>query len=108
MRESRRDTGIAAVQMVREMITYRNTEITALSKTLRKGIVHLHRERSIQHHTEQVKKLNEILEQISRLITDNDYDIFHLNFSHTQVGKPVKYETGDARIESSHDLHYIQ
>ena len=108
IREPRRETGLPAVRMVRQMITYRNEEITALSKKLRKGIIHLHREHSIKKHAEQAKDLTEIIDQISRLISDTDYDIYHLNFCHTQASKPMKYSIGDAKNVSSHDLHYIQ
>lgn len=108
MQEARRDTGLLAVRMVKEMMKYRNSEITALSKTLKKGIISLHRKHSIEQHTAQATELNGIVEQISLFIDDTDFDIYHLHFCRTHGGKSIEYSTGNAKKESSRDLHYIQ
>ena len=109
MRGAHMDTGLLAVRMVKEMMKYRNAEITALSKTLKKGIIHLHRKHSIEQHTAQATELNGIVEQISLFIDDTDFDIYHLHFSRTRhAGKYIDYSNGNTTKEPSHDLHYIQ
>ena len=101
-----RDSVLRAVQLVREMIEYRNAEISALSWNLKRGIVHLHRKQSSEQHAEQYKELKGIIDQISRHISDNDYDINHLHIFLTQCPEKPIYPVDP--VDNAHDLHYIQ
>ena len=106
IRNPPRDPGLRAVQLVREMIEYRNAEISALSWDLKRGIVQLHRKHSFEQHVDQFKKLKEIIDQISRHISDNDYDINHLQILLTQAPEKAIYPINT--VNKAHDLHYIQ
>jgi hypothetical protein len=90
------------------MITYRNAEISALSWNLKRGIVQLHRERSSKQHSEQYKELKGIIDQISRHISDNDYDIDHLQIFLTQSPEKAIYPTDPVNAEIPYAIHYIQ
>jgi hypothetical protein len=103
-----RDARLKAVQLTREMIEYRNVEISALSWNLKQGIARLHRERSSKQHTEQYKELKGIIDQISRHISDNDYDINHLQIFLTQTPEKAIYPTDTEKTEISNAIHYIQ
>jgi hypothetical protein len=103
-----RDARLKAVQLTREMIEYRNGEISALSWNLKRGIIRLHRERSSKQHIEQYKELKGIIDQISRHISDNDYDINHLQIFLTQTPEKAIYPTDTERTETSNAIHYIQ
>ena len=91
-----------------EMIEYRNAKISALSWNLKRGIVQLHRERSLKLHTEQYKELKGFIDQISRHITDNDYDINHLQIFLIQSPEKVIYPPEPGKTGQIPDIHYIQ
>jgi hypothetical protein len=108
MWKPQRDAKLKAVQLTREMIEYRNAEISALSGNLKRGIIRLHRERSSKQHSEQYKELKGIIDQISRHISDNDYDINHLQIFLTQTPEKAVYPTDTEKTEPSNAIHYIQ
>ena len=103
-----RDARFKAVQLIREMIEYRNAEISVLSWNLKRGIIKLHRERSSKQHIEQYKELKGIIDQISRNISDNDYDINHLQIFLTQSPEKAIYPIEAEKTETSNAIHYIQ
>ena len=103
-----RDTRLKAVHLIREMIEYRNVEISVLSGNLKRGIVKLHRERSSKQQTEQYKDLKGIIDQISRHISDNDYDMNHLQIFLTQSPEKAIYPLEAEKTETSNAIHYIQ
>ena len=59
MRNLQKNPRLRALQLVRTMIEYRNAEISTLSRNLKRGIIHMHRERSMKKHAEQFKELKE-------------------------------------------------
>ena len=103
-----RDARLKAVHLIRDMIEYRNVEISALSWNLKRGIVKLHREQSSKQQTEQYKELKGIIDQISRHISDNDYDINHLQIFLTQTPEKAIYPIAPEKTETSNAIHYIQ
>ncbi len=103
-----RDARFLAIQMVREMIEYRNEEMSSLSSKLKRTIAQFHRERSPKQHLEQYKDIKSIMDQISRHISDNDYDINHLQIFLTQSPDKVIYPINAEKTESSETIHYIQ
>jgi len=108
MQKPQRDSKLRAVQLVREMIEYRNAKISELSWNLKRGIVQLHREQSLKLHTEQYKELKGFIDQISRHITDNDYDINHLQIFLTQSPEKAIYPIDAEKTETPNAIHYIQ
>jgi len=108
MQNPQTDPGLRVVQLVSEMVEYRNEAISVLSRDLKRGIVHLHREQSVNQHTDQFKELKGIIDQISRLIADNNFDVNQLKFS---LAQPPEKENTPAEPEKSgqlHNIHYIQ
>jgi hypothetical protein len=108
LQESRKDPGLRAVQLVKEMIEYRNAEITALSRSLKRGILHLHREPSVKRHPDQVTELRKTLDQIARLIADNDYDISYLQIYISHPTNMVTASSEPVNPEPTRDMAYIQ
>jgi ribosome-binding ATPase YchF (GTP1/OBG family) len=108
IRKHQRDARIKAVQLVKEMIEYRNAEITTLSRNLKQEVARLHRERSPKQHIEQYKELKEIIDQISRHISDNDYDANHLLIFLTQTPEKAVYPVDAGKTEVPDAIHYIQ
>lgn len=108
LQESRGDTGLRAVQLVKEMIEYRNAEITSLSRSLKRGILTLHREPSVKRHTDQVTELRNTLDQISRLISDNDYDINYLQIYLLHPTYNVTSPSDTVNTGPARDTDYIQ
>lgn len=103
-----KNTRVQAVQIIKDMIEYRNKEISNLTWTLKQSIVRFHREKSPKHHIEQFKELKGIIDQISRHISDNDYDVNHLQIFLTQSPEKVIYPVDSEKTESYDTVHYIQ
>ena len=109
MRQSaHRDTNLRTVQLVSEMIEYRNGEIDELTRDLKLGISRLHREQVHQKHFDQLKELTETLRRISLHISDNNFDIDHLQIFLTPSPEKVMCPSEPEKIEQVQDVHYIQ
>ena len=100
------DQRIRATRSIADMIEYRNLRITKISEDLRQGIRLLHRERTAQKHAGQVEMLVRMADRLYLLMSDNEYDVSHLQIFLTRA--PVNHASSPAKAGSPHDLHYFQ
>jgi hypothetical protein len=102
------DQRIRAIGFIADMIEYRNSEITRISEELRQGIRHLHREQHAKKHARQADILAGMTDRLHQLMTDNEYDVNHLQIYLAQA--PVNNASSPTNIPAgnAHDLHYFQ
>ena len=102
------DQRVKAVDLIADMIEYRNTEISQISREIQQGIRILHGELIPGNRVRQANTLAALTERLAQLIADDEYDTGSLQqfLEHSEM-KTELLALNHAE-ESISDLHYFQ
>ena len=102
------DRKMTTINLIADMIEYRNVEIAQISQEIRQGIWLLHRELITENRVRQANTLSALTDRLAQLIADNEYDTGSLQvFLEHDDRKKTSAEQHLAEGGIG-DLHYFQ